>query len=153
MCGWSTQKPLSDAGQINREDLVYSKKQDPRLLQLCVQMLHRGTCRVESAPCAPCVRVRPRTGHRLCGGLPVSSLVLCRSLIFMISVGAAFAVTAPASLLTESNATVTLAGSCASAWVGSQPPATPHPDIWAMAESYSQNWKLLVFVLALQNAS
>lgn len=160
MCGWSTQQPPGDAGLVNREGLVYAKRQDPKLLQLCVQMLRRETCRVESAPCTQ-LRSQARTWPQALvvstgfGGFPASSLVLCGSFIFVISVGVTFAVTAPASLVKESNAPATWVGSCASTWVGSQSPATfnMRPDAQATAESYSQNWKLPVLVFALQNAS
>ena len=63
-------------------------------------------------------RQDPATGF---DGFPPSLLVLSGSFIFISSVGIAFAVTVPASLLTESNATATWVGSsaAASARVGS----------------------------------
>lgn len=87
-------------------------------------------------------------------GFPASLLVLSRSFVFISSVGIAFVATVLISLLPEGNATAMWVGCCGavSARVGSQPPATPCPELWGMAEGSRQRWKWPGLVFTLQNA-
>lgn len=48
-----TPLPLGDAGQVNGEDLAYSRRQDPGLLSLQVQMFYREVYQSgEHSPCS-----------------------------------------------------------------------------------------------------